>query len=264
MFGLFYNRNELSILRRETKGQKVKIKYDPTDISVIYVADSKNGLFIPVPAVDQEYTQGLSLFQHDVIRNYARKIADEFVDSDALWRARKKIEEIVERAWDKSRKSSTRTRLARFKGIGLRDYWNSFEEECNEHNFEEVTMGSEQDPEQLCMSPADTQHSTGVSDIGISFDGHHAESQSSETPQDLTGLSVLLDAKSSERCQKNPKKDTCRSAPKQKNNSTGAGTDIGAKRADVDESFDTSEDSRGDEWEADYGRMDEEVLRWQK
>jgi putative transposase len=121
LFGLFYNCDDLSLLRRELKGYKVKIKYDPTDISVIYVADQKNGLFIPVPAVDQEYTRGLTKYQHDVIRNYARKIAESYVDSDALWRARKKIEEIVERAWERSRKSSTRMKLARFKGIGLQN-----------------------------------------------------------------------------------------------------------------------------------------------
>ena len=72
------------------------------------MADHKNGLFIPVPAVDQEYTRGLTKYQHDVIRNYARKVVEGYVDSDALWRARKKIEEVVEQAWEKSRKTSTR------------------------------------------------------------------------------------------------------------------------------------------------------------
>ncbi|MBI3583196.1 MAG: transposase [Nitrospinae bacterium] len=57
LFGLFYNCDELLSLRLGQKREKVKIKYDPTDISVIHAFDQFKGVFIPIPALDQSYTK---------------------------------------------------------------------------------------------------------------------------------------------------------------------------------------------------------------
>lgn len=115
LHALFYNDDGLACLRRTLKaGEKVMVKYDPTDISIIYVADKEQGRFIPVPALNQEYTKGLSLWQHELIRRYVRRNNKNAEDIVALCLAKQKIQEIVEREWWVTKRSSTRQRLARF------------------------------------------------------------------------------------------------------------------------------------------------------
>ncbi|MEJ6485769.1 Mu transposase C-terminal domain-containing protein [Nostoc punctiforme UO1] len=87
--------------------EKATIKYDPTDLSTIYVLDPNSHQFIVVPAMNQKYTQGLTLWQHKVIKNLAA-IESKRVDIIALALAKQKIQEIVEREWQKSSKGKTR------------------------------------------------------------------------------------------------------------------------------------------------------------
>jgi putative transposase len=115
LHSLFYNDDALALIRRRLKrGDRVTIKYDPNDIATIYVADKETGIYIPVPAINQEYAQGLSLWQHEMIKAYARRIIKENVDVVALSRAKQRIQEIVEREWLAAKRTSTRQRLARF------------------------------------------------------------------------------------------------------------------------------------------------------
>lgn len=115
LHSLFYNDDALALLRRRLKPrERVTIKYDPNDIAIIYVADKETGIYIPVPAVNQEYAQGLSLWQHEMIKAYARRTIKENVDVVALSRAKQRIQEIVEREWLAAKRTSTRQRLARF------------------------------------------------------------------------------------------------------------------------------------------------------
>ncbi len=59
---LRYNHPELAFLRTQLKkGEKVKIKYHPADISKIYIYNPFDNVYLNVPAVNQEYAQGLSL-----------------------------------------------------------------------------------------------------------------------------------------------------------------------------------------------------------
>jgi putative transposase len=97
LFTLLYNSSELGLIRRKLgEGEKVMVKYDPTDISTIHVWDAYDGRYIHVPALDQDYTRGLTIWQHHTIRRYARRIVKEHVDIVALCRAKKLIQEIVE------------------------------------------------------------------------------------------------------------------------------------------------------------------------
>lgn len=112
--GIFYNDDVLASLRRKLKtGQRVTIKYDPSDLSLIHVADRDEGIYIPVPATNQAYTQGLSLWQHEMIKRFARRRIRETVDIIALSRAKQKIQEIVEHEWLVAKRTRTRQRLAR-------------------------------------------------------------------------------------------------------------------------------------------------------
>ncbi len=115
--GLIYNSSELARLRSELKqSTKTKVKYDPTDLSRVYVLDCGNYKFIEVPALHQEYTQGLTLWQHKVIKQLARNEADT-IDIVALALAKEKIQTIVEREWKQSKRGKTRQSMARWLGI---------------------------------------------------------------------------------------------------------------------------------------------------
>lgn len=116
LFSLRYQSSELVPLRTRLKKQQAKIKYNPADISRIHVYDPDENDYLEVPALAQNYTQGLSLWKHEVIRNFVLSEQDK-VDIAALGRAQRKIQEIVERSL---RQKSTRTRstIARWQGSG--------------------------------------------------------------------------------------------------------------------------------------------------
>ena len=58
------------------------------EISVIHVYDDRTNSYVPIPAVDQEYTKGLSLWQHKIIKREARTMVKEYVDISSLSRQR--------------------------------------------------------------------------------------------------------------------------------------------------------------------------------
>lgn len=113
---LRFNCDELVTLRTRLKGKKAKIKYHPADLSRLYVHDCFEGRYIQVPALDQEYTQGLSLWKHRVIR---RVVLSEqgTVDVAALGRAKRKIQELVDEGRRRKRQS-VRARVARWETAG--------------------------------------------------------------------------------------------------------------------------------------------------
>jgi putative transposase len=113
---LRYNCNELVPLRTKLKGEKAKIKYHPADLSCLHVYDPFEEQYIRVPALDQTYTQGLSLWKHRVIRRAVLSEQDK-VDIVALGQAKRKIQEIVE-AGRQRKRQRTRSRIARWDTAG--------------------------------------------------------------------------------------------------------------------------------------------------
>ncbi len=117
---LRYNCPELGALRARfpTQHQRVKIKYHPGDLHCLHVQDpAQPSRYIEVPANDPEYTNGLSLWKHRVIRNFARAQWDR-TDSAALGQAKMQIQGIVQVARVR-KKAATRTRLARWQTSGV-------------------------------------------------------------------------------------------------------------------------------------------------
>ena len=112
--GLKYNGPELGGLRRRMKpGAKVEITFDPGDLGHINVFDPLNETYFRVPAVNERYANGLSLWQHRVIRRYAQRQLNIRTNIVALAQAKAEIRALVER--DFSRKSTRgRKRHARF------------------------------------------------------------------------------------------------------------------------------------------------------
>jgi putative transposase len=118
---LFYNDDDLALVRRTLDpNKKVIIKRNPSDLSLIHVYDEKHDKYLPVPAVDQDYTKGLTLYQHTVISRYVRDELKRKVDAVALARGKQEIQEIVQREWTAAQgKNKTRKRLARYRGEGV-------------------------------------------------------------------------------------------------------------------------------------------------
>jgi putative transposase len=121
LFGMRYRTDELARLRREDGGKKVLVKYDANDLSLIYVADCRNLTYVPVPAEDQEYTKGLTFFQHQIIRRYCRENIKAQIDVESLRRAKAKLQAIIEREWALTKRSRTRVRMARYLNISSED-----------------------------------------------------------------------------------------------------------------------------------------------
>lgn len=115
LMNLRYNQvgsNALSQLRSRLNGQAVKVKYHPDDLSRIHIYDPFNQRYLEVPALDQTYTSGLSLWKHRVILKEAR-LQDGQVDALALGRARQRINEIVNES--RTRHQATRRKMARWQ-----------------------------------------------------------------------------------------------------------------------------------------------------
>jgi len=113
---LRYNSPALVTLRTRLQGELTKIKYHPGDMSRIYVYDPFENLYIETPALDQEYTQGLSLWKHAVIHNAVLESAKE-VNPVNLGLAKRRIQAIVNEGRARKR-VGTRTKSARWDTAG--------------------------------------------------------------------------------------------------------------------------------------------------
>ena len=103
----------------ESRKAEVQIKYYPLDLSVLYVYDPRpdHEDWLPVPAVNQEYTKGLSIVEHKVIRGHILRQKKE-VDIEGLAAAKKHIRGIVERQFGLALKAHVSKKAARYLGIG--------------------------------------------------------------------------------------------------------------------------------------------------
>jgi putative transposase len=118
LFGLYYNDPCLTALRGGKKGDKFKVKYDPTDISLVHVYDKKSNRYLPVPAVDQDYTKGLSLWQHRVIKREARANVKDYVDIVDLCLAKDRIQKMVDEGFNAQSKSNSNVKAALWESVG--------------------------------------------------------------------------------------------------------------------------------------------------
>ncbi|PPC97966.1 MAG: integrase [Methylotenera sp.] len=103
---LLYNSPELMQLRRQYgEDLKVEIRVDESDVGHVYVILKDHLGYIEVPALNQEYASGLTLWLHEVCRSYAKKHFNKAdVYSYAL--AKTEIREIVESELKLKRKKS--------------------------------------------------------------------------------------------------------------------------------------------------------------
>jgi putative transposase len=119
LHGLLYNDEEIKSLRRRSKDAlQVHLRYDLGNLGRIKVLDPVNLRHFPVPAVDPEYAEGLSLAQHRAIRNFAAAEIKGRIDMDGLARARTRIREVIGDAFIKARRAGIiGKRIARLLGL---------------------------------------------------------------------------------------------------------------------------------------------------
>lgn len=117
--GLRYQSPALTPIRTALPaGTAVRLKYNPADLGTIYVADpAPGGSWVAVPALDAEYAQGLSLWKHRVIRDYARREQHAAVAITDLAAAKAQIQAVVEEEFRHTRKQRGRKQAARFLGV---------------------------------------------------------------------------------------------------------------------------------------------------
>lgn len=103
---LLYNSLELMQLRRQYGEElKVEIRVDESDVGHIYVILKDHQGYIEVPALNQEYASGLTLWLHQVCRSYAKKNFKK-ADMYSYALAKTEIREIVESELKLKRKKS--------------------------------------------------------------------------------------------------------------------------------------------------------------
>jgi putative transposase len=104
-----------TLLRTGGKRVEVKVKFDPSNLSVIYVADEQRGEFIAVPALDQVYTENLTLWQHQIIHSFAQRKWQGEMNEERLLEARRIIQRIVDKEYASHKSIARKQQLARLK-----------------------------------------------------------------------------------------------------------------------------------------------------
>jgi putative transposase len=184
LFTLFYNCEELARLRRQTKSKdKAIVKYDPSDLSTIYVYDRQKDRYIAVPAMDQEYTKGLSLWQHRVIQSNARRDVRGRIDFSGLREAKKMIQGIVEAEMARRGKVGAKSKVARWENIRQPDY----DARINMSELREASTAEQADQNTVLINP-DTNPFSGISEIQSSMSSGSVEGAADQSVAGVVDL----------------------------------------------------------------------------
>ena len=120
---LRYDSNDLASIRGKMGNGLVMYKVDPDDLGCIHVFNEFERSYLKVPAVDFEYADGLSEWQHKVHKKYARKYINSRYKHDDVVAARDAIKELVKQEverWKgggKKRKSGSSVKAARYAKV---------------------------------------------------------------------------------------------------------------------------------------------------
>ncbi len=118
---LWYQDTRLSKLRDILKGEPAYFKYNPGDISRIWVMVPGQKRYLEVLAVDQDYTSGLSLWKHRVIKRYVREEMERDIDRVALIQAKEELYQLIHKEFRWGKKLGGRRRGARFLDIRVNE-----------------------------------------------------------------------------------------------------------------------------------------------
>jgi putative transposase len=99
----------------------VRFKYNPGDLSRIWVMVPGQKRYLEVLAIDQEYTQGLSLWKHRVIMRYIREEIKQDIDQVSLILAREELHQAIYGEFRQGKKLKGRKGAARFLDIRVNE-----------------------------------------------------------------------------------------------------------------------------------------------
>lgn len=203
---LAYNSDELKLLRRDLGSGSVKFKYDPAELAAIHVYDPRTDKYLTVPALDQAYANGLSLWQHQIIKRFVREELNmDSEDPVALIRAKKKIQDIVDKEWIKTGKSNgVKRRLARYMGIRQPDYDSVLKMWHEESSSSETRPSRHKEPETLTSNVplamdanSDCEGSSDFEEEFIAPDGSEDDDAIDEDTESEAKSSLINDANES-------------------------------------------------------------------
>jgi len=97
--------------------RKIRFRYDPADVGMIRAHDPCEAWYIEVPAWDQEYAKGLSIWQHRQIVAYENRRNAGAADFEGCARAKVEVAAVFEAAMA-DRRTGSRKKAARHDGVG--------------------------------------------------------------------------------------------------------------------------------------------------
>jgi putative transposase len=170
LHNLIYNDDALMSIRRRYKlgvKTKVRVKYDPSDLSTIYVQDEFRKTYSPVRAISQSYTQGLNLWAHRVICRYAREKLKRNLDIASLALAKEEIWRLASAEWYLTKRTGTRVKIARLFNMGQDDHGKFIKQE-QEGTQSSAAQSAEQSllPSDLILPPLNQHPANGISCVG--------------------------------------------------------------------------------------------------
>jgi putative transposase len=137
------------------KGNMIKYKYDPSDISKIYVYDELEMEYIEALCTDQEYSLHLNEYSHKIFVDAAREESKNNVNISSIAAARAKSEELI-RKQVLSKKE--RDKLARMSGEGSDKSLNKDKVNALDSKPEEVPEKPKKTPKETVVQPDKTEY----------------------------------------------------------------------------------------------------------
>lgn len=104
---------------------KARIRFDRSNLSLIHFQDPVTKEYFPVPSLDPEYTDGLTLARHRIIRRHAVERAKGYVSIRELCQARDDLQRRIDEMTGSEPMTEHRW-AAMFKGLGSKGSWGEF------------------------------------------------------------------------------------------------------------------------------------------
>lgn len=116
--GLSYSSNEVKAMKKDAASTfRTGVKWNPDDLSFVYLQHPLKKDWIPVPSLRPEYTTGLSWNQHLLIRKHARDHHVRGGGLEQLLQARQELHELWMNGIAKRNRAQDMRSLAKFSGL---------------------------------------------------------------------------------------------------------------------------------------------------
>lgn len=246
LFGIRYNDAALSAIR-QGKSAEVFVKYDSSDLGLIYVADTVGKTYIPVPAINQQYASGLSKHQNKILRRYLRDHLRSEINQESLIEAKARIQDIVDQEMRSTKKIKSLSSIARWNKLNSK----TTDERRRKAQLEEELYNPNQTPP-LALPPAVFDYSS------------NPEIESAEIIK-ADGLTGVAGAAESEATLKPKNKAKAKSKAKHRITLAKSETEIknlSETQVYEPETFDAANQENAydaldtDDWEVDFGLLE--------